>query len=454
MVTIVMLFRILSFVFVLLLLGGCVSNPSKDESNLASSTEPDNSLPQLSEDYFDPFGQSQARLPQMPKETDLWKLLTHDYQLRGIQHPAIDKEVQLFLARGDSLVRQLRKGEPYLYYILQEVKRRGMPGEIALLPGVESGFRPTAYSRHGAAGLWQFMPATGRYFGLKQDWWYDARRDPVASTDAALGYLQKLHQRFDGDWLLAIAAYNAGGGTVARAMRKNLERDKPVDFWSLDLPAETRQYVPRLLALARIIDHPRQYGLALPPIDNDPRFVKVEIGAQIDLKVAARLAGMTPEELLQLNAGFNRWATHPEGPHYLLLPADKAEGFTEKLAALPEDQRMRWTRYLIKPGDNLGRIARRHGITVKALMQANHLKNHRIRAGAHLMIPLSAGSTLATLGPTPNARQRVHYQVRKGDSLYAIARQFGVKITDLKKWNQLASDRLHPGQKLTVVRTM
>ena len=450
-----MLFRILSFALLLLLLGGCVSNPSKDKSNLASTPEQDDTLPRLSESYFDPLGLPQGQSSsQIPEETNLWKLLTHDYQLREIQHPAIDREVQLFLARGDSLVRQLRKGEPYLYYILQEVKRRGMPGEIALLPGVESGFRPTAYSRHGAAGLWQFMPATGRYFGLKQDWWYDARRDPVASTDAALGYLQKLHKRFDGDWLLAIAAYNAGGGTVARAMRKNLERDKPVDFWSLDLPAETRQYVPRLLALARIIDHPRQYGLALPPIDNDPRFVKVEIGEQIDLKVAARLAGMTPEELLQLNAGFNRWATHPEGPHYLLLPADKAEGFTEKLATLPEDQRMRWTRYLIKPGDNLGRIARRHGITVKALMQANHLKSHRIRAGAHLMIPLSAGSTVAALGPTPNAKQRVHYQVRKGDSLYAIARQFGVKITDLKKWNRLASDRLHPGQKLTVVRTM
>ncbi len=450
-----MLFRILSFVFVLLLLGGCVSNPSKDESHLASTPEQDDSLPRLSEDYFDPFGLPERESPPpIPEETNLWKLLTRDYQLRDIQHPAIDREIQNFLARDDSLLRQLRMGEPYLYYILQEVKRRNMPGEIALLPGVESGFRPLAYSRHGAAGLWQFMPATGRYFGLKQDWWYDARRDPVASTDAALGYLQQLHQRFDGDWLLAIAAYNAGGGTVARAMRKNLENNKAVDFWSLDLPAETRQYVPRLLALARIIEQPQRYGLALPPIDNDPRFVKVEIGEQIDLKVAARLAGMTPEELLQLNAGFNRWATHPEGPHYLLLPADKAGVFSEKLAALPEDQRMRWTRYRIRPGDNLGRIARKYGINVKALMQANHLKSTRIRAGSHLLIPLSTGATLTALNASPNAKRKLRYRVRKGDSLYAIARQFGVKIADLKKWNRLASDRLHPGQKLTVVRTM
>ncbi len=449
-----MLFRTLSFLVALTLLGGCVSNPSKDETT-TMDTMPGDPLIALSDDYFDPLALTAADLqPQIPEETDLWKLLAHDYQLRNIQHPAIDQEVQLFLARGDSLTRQLRKGEPYLYYILQEVKQRGMPAEIALLPGVESGFRPTAYSRHGAAGLWQFMPATGRYFGLKQDWWYDARRDPVASTNAALNYLQKLHRRFDGDWLLAIAAYNAGGGTVARAVRKNLEQGKPVDFWSLDLPAETRQYVPRLLALARIIERPQQYGLILPPIDNDPRFVKVEIGEQIDLKVAARLAGMNAEELLQLNAGYNRWATHPDGPHYLLLPADKAPGFAEKLAALPEDQRMRWTRYRIQPGDNLGRIARKHGVNVKALMQANHLKSSRIRAGSHLLIPLSTGATLNAMNATPNARRKLRYRVRKGDSLYAIARQFGVKITDLKKWNQLASDRLHPGQKLTVVRTM
>jgi membrane-bound lytic murein transglycosylase D len=439
----------------LTLLGGCMSSPSKDK-NTGVVVPRDNPPVVLSDDYFNPLGLSRPEVqPKIPEETDLWKLLTQGYQLRDVKHPDIDRELKLFQARGDSLTRQLRKGEPYLYYILQEVKQRGMPAELALLPGVESGFRPTAYSRHGAAGLWQFMPATGRYFGLKQDWWYDARRDPVASTNAALNYLQKLNRRFEGDWLLAIAAYNAGGGTVARAIRKNLEKDLPVDFWSLNLPAETREYVPRLLALARIIDQPARYGLVLPPIDNDPRFVKVEIGEQIDLKVAARLADMNPDELLQLNAGFNRWATHPEGPHYLLLPAEKASGFAEKLAVLPEDQRMRWTRYHIQPGDNLGRIARKHGVTVKALMQANHLKNHRIRAGSHLLIPLSSGTTaIAAFNATPGAKRKLRYRVRKGDSLYAIARQFGVKIADLKKWNRLASDHLRPGQKLTVVRTM
>ena len=436
----------------LILLAGCVSNPQK-QAPPAAAAAPAATDQQIVE-LLEAFEAAEPDIPAPPIPLNLWQQLARGFQLQDVAHTHIDKEIQVFIDRGDSLVRQLKKGEPFLYHILQEVRKRGMPSEIALLPGVESGFRPTAYSHHGAAGLWQFMPATGRYFGLKQDWWYDARRDPLASTEAALDYLQKLNKRFDGDWLLAIAAYNAGGGTVARAIRRNLEQDKPSDFWSLDLPAETRQYVPRLLALSHIIGQPEQYGMVLPPIENERRFVKVDIGTQIDLKVAAKLAGMSTDELLLLNAGFNRWATHPEGPHYLLLPADKAEQFSWNLALLPKDQRMRWTRYRIRPGDNLGRIARHHGVSVQALMQANQLKNHRIRAGAHLMIPLSDSATTAPLHVASRSNRKVRYKVRKGDSLYAIAKQFGVKIADLKKWNQLAGDRLKPGQKLTVVRTL
>ncbi len=448
-----MTYRILLLLPFLILLASCVSNPQKQKTQAAAiipateTTNIDDLLEELSAPEPEAF-------PAPPENLNLWQQLARGFQLQDIEHANIDREIQIFLDRRDSLTRQLKKGEPFLYHILQEVRKRGMPSEIALLPGVESGFRPTAYSRHGAAGLWQFMPATGRYFGLKQDWWYDARRDPVESTEAALGYLQKLNKRFDGDWLLAIAAYNAGGGTVGRAIRKNLEQDKPIDFWSLDLPAETRQYVPRLLALSHIIGQPERYGMVLPAIENELRFVRVPIGEQLDLKVAAELAGMNTEDLLLLNAGLNRWATHPDGPHYLLLPADKAEQFSEKLAALPEDQRLRWTRYRIKRGDNLGRIARHYGVSVQALMQTNHLKNHRIRAGAHLMIPLSGSTTIAAANTISRSNRKVRYHVRKGDSLYAIAKQFGVKVADLKKWNRLAGDRLKPGQELTVVRTL
>lgn len=443
-------YRILLVLPFLALLAGCVSNPQEQEPAANAEIPPATEL--LVQETLEAFLSPELEASPPPEDPHLWQQLTRGYQLTHVQHANIDRELQTFIARGDSLTRQLAKGEPFLFHILQEVQKRGMPTEIALLPGVESGFRPTAYSRHGAAGLWQFMPATGHYFGLKQDWWYDARRDLLASTNAALDYLQKLHKRFDGDWLLAIASYNAGGGRVARAVQKNLDRGKPTDFWSLSLPGETRQYVPRLLALARIIERPEQYGVVLPPIEYDLRFVKVEIGEQIDLKVAARLAGMNTEELLLLNAGFNRWATHPQGPHYLLLPADKGDLFSEKLAQLPDDRRMRWTRYRIKQGDNLGKIARNHGVSIHTLMQSNQLKNHRIRAGAHLLIPLSTSASAISVAPTGN--RKVRYRVRKGDSLYAIAKQFGVKIGDLKKWNQLASDRLRPGQKLTVVRTL
>ncbi|WP_456377030.1 LysM peptidoglycan-binding domain-containing protein [Thiolapillus sp.] len=448
-----MSYRILLLLPFLALLAGCVNNPSK-KTSLATAETPPTLKTQIQETLEAFEAPEPQEITAPPENQNLWQHLTRGYQLQGIRHKNIDRELQAFVARGASLTRQLRKGEPFLYHILQEVRERDMPTELALLPGVESGFRPTAYSRNGAAGLWQFMPATGRYFGLKQDWWYDARRDTFASTNAALDYLQKLHKRFDGDWLLAIASYNAGGGTVSRAIRRNQDKGKPTDFWSLDLPAETRQYVPRLLALARIIEHPGRYGVVLPEIEHDLRFVKVDIGEQIDLKVAARLAEMTTDELLLFNAGFNRWATHPHGPHYLLLPADKAESFASKLARLPNDQRLRWTRYHIQPGDNLGKIARQHGISVQELMQANHLKNHRIRAGAHLMIPLSSSTTIAAINTTAANAIKVRYKVKRGDSLYAIAKQFGVKVVDLKKWNQLASDRLRPGQKLTVVRTM
>ncbi len=447
-----MTYRILLLLPFLILLASCVSNPEKQTPQVSAQIpEPETTnIDELLEEFAAP----EPEIPATPENPTLWQQLASGFQLQDIDNANIEREIQIFVDRGDSLTRQLKKGEPFLYHILQEVRKRGMPSEIALLPGVESGFCPTAYSRHGAAGLWQFMPATGRYFGLKQDWWYDSRRDPVASTEAALGYLQKLYKRFDDDWLLAIAAYNAGGGTVARALRKNLEQDKPTDFWSLDLPAETRQYVPRLLALSHIIRQPERYGMVLPAIENELRFVRVPIGEQLDLKVAAKLAGMKTEDLLLLNAGFNRWATHPDGPHYLLLPADKAEEFSEKLATLPEDQRLRWTRYRIRRGDNLSRIARHFGVSVQALMQTNNLKNHRIRAGAHLMIPLSGSTAAASVDVASSSNRKVRYHVRKGDSLYAIAKQFGVKITDLKKWNQLAGDRLKPGQELTVVRTL
>ncbi len=399
-----------------------------------------------------PPAQEETAARETPEPDDLWIILAQGFELDDIENPAIEREVKRFSAHPRSLARQLARGEPYLYYILQEVRKRGMPAEIALMPCIESGFRPVAYSRHGAAGLWQFMPSTGRYMGLKQDWWYDARRDPVASTQDALDYLEQLNRRFEGDWLLTMAAYNAGGGTIARAIRMNREQGRATDFWSLKLPRETRQYVPRILALARIIAMPEAHGVALPEIRNDPRFARVELEGQLDLKVAAELAEMEPEALVALNPGYNRWATHPEGPHYLLLPVDRVERFQERLAQLPPEKRLRWTRHHVRQGETLSGIARKYQVTVAALRQTNHLRSHRIRAGRELIIPLSASEPIVEA--TPAAHQKLRYQVRKGDSLYRIARQFGVRVQDLMRWNRLATNRLHPGQTLTVIRTL
>ena len=434
-------------------LGGCQFNPVKKDSALGAVPQPASTIVS-DKSGVDPGTGTPTQSESLPEQDsrDFWRLLTSNYRLDQIEHPNIDREIRQFSTRTQSLGRQLERGRPFLFHIVQQVEARDLPGEIALLPGIESGYRPTAYSHHGAAGLWQFMPATGKYFGLKQDWWYDARRDPLASTEAALDYLEKLYKRFDGDWLLAIAAYNAGGGTVSNAIKRNQKKGRATDFWSLELPAETRTYVPRLLALARMTANPDRYGLTLPEIPYDHHFAKVEIDDQLDLKVASRLAGVKPEDLLALNAGFNRWVTHPDGPHHLLLPVDAVEQFKTGFAQLPDDQRLRWERYKIRSGDTLSHIARKYGISVAAIKQANNLKGSNIRAGKHLMIPLSGSPImLASFNAAPHARNKVKYKVRKGDSLYRIANQFNVKIADLKKWNRLPGSKIKPGQRLVVL---
>ena len=438
----------------MLILSGCTNKLSKrDDAGATGST---GNVVQ-GDDWDFAIPSTTARPPHTvtPPASDIliWQRLIDGFQLGKVQHPLIEKEIHQYGQRSVSLGRQLAQSRPYLYYLLQQIEKYDMPTEIALLPGIESGYRGNVYSRHGAAGIWQFMPTTGAYFGLKQDAWYDARKDFLQATDAALLYLRKLHKRFDNDWLLAIASYNAGGGTVARAIRKNLDQNKPVDFWSLDLPAETETYVPRLLALAKLVGHAEQYGLKLPDIHYQPHFAEVRIEKQLDLKMAAQLAGKDTEQLLQLNPGFKRWATHPETPHDLLLPVEKADSFRQKLAILPADQWVRTKRHHIVRGDNLGRIARKYGVSIRDLKQANRLHSNNIRAGDYLTIPASDAINIArsqkTKGAAPD--KKVQYQVVKGDSLYRIARQFSVQVSDLKKWNSLNGTYIKPGQELTVL---
>lgn len=400
--------------------------------------------------------------PQAP--ADLWARMRQGFRLtgHGHGHARVQQYLRWYGDHPDYIDRMTDRAEPFLHLIVEEVARRGMPTEVALLPVVESAFQPFAYSHGRAAGIWQFIPGTGRRYGLKQNWWYDGRRDIAASTRAALDYLEKLHGQFNGDWLLALAAYNSGEGTVERAIARNRRRGVATDFWHLDLPRETEGYPPKLLAISAIVEDPAAHGIALRPIADAPKLAKVDVGSQIDLALLADLADMKIEEVYRLNPGFNRWATDPSGPHTLLVPVDKGETLTARLSELPTDQRIQWQRYKIRQGDSLIRIAQRHRTTVGMLRKVNRLRGNRIIAGRHLLIPVAARSPSSYLlsadqrrralrDRRPDGRDKVVHRVRRGDTLWDISRRYGVSVRRLAQWNGMApKDYLRPGQKLVI----
>lgn len=413
-------------------------------------------FPDLAAQRYIPVGEA-------PESNDIWNRVRRGFALPEYRHhPRVQPHIQWHQCRQDFLHRVTARSEPLLHYILEEIEARDLPTELLLLPIVESAYLPFAYSPGRAAGIWQFIPSTGRHFGLKQNWWYDGRRDIHASTQAALDYLQQLNQRFGGDWLLALAAYNAGQGTVARAISRNERLGRPTDFWNLDLPRETRHYVPKLLALQALVEDPWAYHVELWPVPDESYLRRVDLDGQLDLAVAARLAELDIEDIYELNPGFNRWATDPEGPHYLLLPAARAEAFMEGLAGLDPEERVAWHRHRIQPGETLSHIATRYGTTVAMLQQTNNIRGSNIRAGRHLLVPsatrpasgypLSAEqrrSTTQSRGPA--GRQRHEHVVRAGESFWALSRRYEVGVAELTRWNGLApADPIRPGQRLVV----
>jgi len=401
-------------------------------------------------------------LPAVPVNSDLWTRLRRHYSLAKDTHRRTKIETDWYARHPKYIDRVTERAIPYMHYITQQVIDRGMPAEVALLPIVESAFKPFAYSHGRAAGIWQFIPGTGRLYGLKQNWWYDGRRDVYASTQAALNYLQRLNKRFKGDWLLALAAYNSGEGTVQKAINRNRKLGKPTDFWSLKLPKETRGYVPRLLAIARVVKDPALHGVVLRSIPDAPYFNRVSIGSQIDLALAADMAQISLDDLYILNPGYNRWATPPKGPHALLLPVDKSQAFADKLAALPKDQRMRWKRHKVRAGETLGHIADKHKVSVSLLKSNNRLRNNLIRVGQDLMIPVASKSARTyrlsegqrkhkILNAPKSGRHKLVHTVRAGDNLWDISRRYKVGVRALAKWNAMAPrDTLSRGQKLIV----
>lgn len=403
-----------------------------------------------------------ANPPSLPAPSDLFERIRDGFALADVDHPSIDKEQAWYASHPAYLDRTFKRGERYLYHIVNEIEARNMPMELALLPVVESAFNPVAYSRARASGLWQFIPGTGRRYGLKQNWYYDGRRDVLAATTAALDYLEFLANEFNGDWLLAVAAYNTGEANVARAIRRNLEAGKPTDFFSLKLPRETRAYVPKLLAMRRIVADPTAHGLAFAPIPNEPFFAKVDVAGQIDLNVAAELADLPKEELLALNPAFNHWVTDPDGPHYLLVPVEKAERFSAAIAALPPEERVRVVYHRVRKGDTLGAIAHKYGVSVEALRSANKLRGSLIHPGQDLLIaaaPRSGGSAPAAesyavahkpVTQPANTKANRHV-VRRGDTLWSIAKSHGTTTDRLARLNGISpNSTLSVGQVLAI----
>ncbi len=399
--------------------------------------------------------------PANREPDDVWQRLRDTFSLPRQNNPRLDQQLRWYAKNPAYMKRVSERAAPYMHYIVATAEKMNIPSDIALLPIVESAFKPFAYSHGRASGIWQFIPATGKRYGLKQNWWYDGRRDVYASTIAAYQLLTNLRRQFKGDWLLALAAYNSGERNVHRAIRKNKRLGKPTDFWNLKLPAETRAYVPKLLALKRIVADPDKYNIKLTKIENSPYLEKVNTHSQIDLALVAELAELPLDDIYQLNPAFNRWATSPSGPHYILLPISQATIFKEKLAVLPEKQRIRWVRHKIRKGETIGTIANKYHTSISSIKHVNRLRKNFLRAGHSLTIPVaskslrsykySAKQRLKTQQNIHRKGIKVSHIVRQGDTFWSLSRQHKVNVRSLAKWNSMAPrDTLKPGQKLII----
>jgi len=388
--------------------------------------------------------------------TDLWQRIRGGFAMPDLTGPLVVQRQAWYTQRPEQIRIIVERSRRYLFHIVEELERRGMPTELALLPMVESAFNPMAYSRAHASGLWQFIPSTGRNHNLEQNWWYDGRRDILASTGAALDYLQSLYEQF-GDWRLALAAYNMGENGLARAIERNRARGKPANYESVVIPTETRRYVPSLQAFKNIVANPAAFGIELDPIPNTPYFVTVVLTRDIDLKVAAQLAEMPVEDLVALNPAHNRPVVTAAVTPQLVLPADRAEVFLQNLEGHVKPLSS-WQVYTVKSGDRLEKLAAEYGVTVERLRAVNGIRPKSApTAGQQLLVP-EKGSAAAseplppTFTPPAIATGRVvQYQVKKGDTLSSIARTLGAKLTDVRAAS--GGDQLAIGKTLSIAIT-
>nr|WP_236531893.1 LysM peptidoglycan-binding domain-containing protein [Pseudomonas syringae] len=390
---------------------------------------------------------------------DVWERMRQGFQLQqgNDQNPRIDQQ-RLWFANNPSFLENAgERGSLYMHYIVERLEERNMPLELALLPVIESAYNPMAVSRSQAVGLWQFIPSTGRYFNLRQTSFYDGRRDIQASTVAALDYLTRLHDMFNGDWLLALAAYNAGEGTVSRAIERNDKLNLPTDYWNLPLPQETRDYVPKLLALSQVVLSPEAYGVNLNPIANRPYFEVVELNKRVDLSKVASAADIDEDELIQLNPAYNKRLTI-DGPQHLLVPTSKAQLLTASLSTMKQEEMIAWQPYRVRRGDTLESLASRYKVTVSSLKGNNKLAGNRLKVGQSLSIPVRPGletsqPVFEALASNDKPSRTRSYKVRSGDNLTTIAQANKVDVEDLQRWNKLSGKKLSVGQTLVMQDT-
>ena len=379
--------------------------------------------------------------------SDLWRVIADRQEIIVENNPRIQSHIDWISQRPDYLASISKRAEPFLYLVVSELEKEEVPIEIALLPIVESDYYPFSYSHGTATGIWQFIPSTGRMYGLDEDWWHEDRRDVLASTKAAVRYLKDLNRMFDGDWLLSIAAYNAGPGRVQRAIDKNLNQGKRTDYWSLDLPKETEKYVPKLLALGKVLKNPERFNQKLIKIENKPYLEPINLESQFDLALIAQWTNLSIDEIYSFNPGLKRWATPEALPYTILLPVDVVGDFKEILTNQKNRPKVSWTRYKVKEGDSLSIIAQNFNTTINQIQSVNNINGSLIRANSYLIVPLARESEAyyslsdvqrekSRLNATKNSDKLI-YKVVSGDSLWKISRNFDVTVNDLVRWNKI-----------------
>ena len=453
--------------------------------------------------YLDPIPIEPS--PHIPKYENVWDRIkdTSSLDADNLDEKTLEY-VNQYLSNPAQLDILLEKGRYFIYFVLEELERYKLPPELALLPYIESNYDPFSISSSGAMGIWQFMPATARIYGLKDTWWYEQRHDPLVSSKAAIRYLAYLHNRFNKKITYTLAAYNGGPTLLEKRIKLNKKAGKLTDFKNLKLPTQTQEYVPKFKAILAIVLNSEKYEIKLPDFPNKPVLGKIELNGQVEILAFSEFAGLKPEFVYKLNAGYTKWASPPGDKTIFNIPIELEEVLNLKKENFIQTNQINWVTHRVSKGDSLWKIAEEFDTEVNVLKKVNYLSSNVLSLNQELLIPLSndqnqtfipyqahiisEGDTLWNLGiqynispaeiaktnglkmssplrigselnignkniyRTINSKKRtILYSVKQGDSLYRIADIFNIEISDIKKINELLTNEIKPGQVLKII---